>query len=157
MRLADAVGEGVVNRRGPFDVRAVDTRNVLRHGPGDFGGVPAAARPAHYPLREKSGIDSEEGLVTHRLVLVVDDDDDVREITCIALQAVGQCTVVDTDRGTKAVDLAAEHRPEVILLDVMMPEMDGIATARALWEDDRHPRHPGHPAHRQGAGAGDLA
>jgi CheY-like chemotaxis protein len=75
--------------------------------------------------------------VTHRLVLVVDDDDDVREITCIALQAVGQCTVVDTDRGTKAVDLAAEHRPEVILLDVMMPEMDGIATAHALWEDDR--------------------
>jgi CheY-like chemotaxis protein len=75
--------------------------------------------------------------VTHRLVLVVDDDDDVREITCIALQAVGQCTVVDTDRGTKAVELAAEHRPEVILLDVMMPEMDGIATAHALWEDDR--------------------
>ena len=75
--------------------------------------------------------------MTHRLVLVVDDDDDVREITCIALQAVGQCTVVDTDRGTKAVDLAAEHRPEVILLDVMMPEMDGIATAHALWEDDR--------------------
>ena len=75
--------------------------------------------------------------MTHRLVLVVDDDDDVREITCIALQAVGQCTVVDTDRGTKALDLAAEHRPEVILLDVMMPEMDGIATAHALWEDDR--------------------
>lgn len=75
--------------------------------------------------------------MTHRLVLVVDDDDDVREITCIALQAVGQCTVVDTDRGTKAVALAAEHRPEVILLDVMMPEMDGIATAHALWEDDR--------------------
>lgn len=75
--------------------------------------------------------------MTHRLVLVVDDDDDVREITCIALQAVGQCTVVEADRGTKAVGLAAEHRPDVILLDVMMPEMDGIATAHALWEDDR--------------------
>lgn len=75
--------------------------------------------------------------MTHRLVLVVDDDDDVREITCIALQAVGQCTVVEADRGTKAVGLASEHRPEVILLDVMMPEMDGIATAHALWEDER--------------------
>lgn len=75
--------------------------------------------------------------MSQRLVLVVDDDDDVREITCIALEAVGHCRVVDTDRGTKAVDLAASSMPEVILLDVMMPEMDGIETARALWADER--------------------
>lgn len=75
--------------------------------------------------------------MTQRLVLVVDDDDDVREITCLTLEAVGHCTVVDTDRGTKAVELAASTQPHVILLDVMMPGMDGIETARALWNDDR--------------------
>jgi CheY-like chemotaxis protein len=75
--------------------------------------------------------------VDQRVVLVVDDDDDVREITCCALEAVGQCRVVDADRGAKAVDLAAAEKPDVILLDVMMPGMDGLATARALWDDER--------------------
>lgn len=75
--------------------------------------------------------------MTERLVLVVDDDDDVREITCMALGVVGQCEVVDTDRGAKALELAASTQPHVILLDFMMPGMDGIETARALWDDPR--------------------
>ena len=75
--------------------------------------------------------------MTQRLVLVVDDDDDVREITCCALEAVGRCQVVDTDRGAKALELAASVQPSLILLDVMMPGMDGIETARALWDDER--------------------
>lgn len=75
--------------------------------------------------------------MTQRLVLVVDDDDDVREITCVALEAVGRCEVIDADRGAKALELAASTRPHLILLDVMMPGMDGIETARALWADER--------------------
>ncbi len=75
--------------------------------------------------------------MAQRLVLVVDDDDDVREITCLALETVGQCQVVDVDRGTKALDAAVSAKPDVILLDVMMPEMDGIQTARVLWADER--------------------
>jgi CheY-like chemotaxis protein len=75
--------------------------------------------------------------VSQRLVLVVDDDDDVREITCIALETVGQCAVLDTDRGSKALELAASAQPHLILLDFMMPGMDGIETARALWADER--------------------
>ena len=70
-------------------------------------------------------------------MLVVDDDDDVREITCCALEAVGQCDVIDADRGAKGLELAAARKPHVILLDVMMPGMDGIETARALWDDER--------------------
>lgn len=76
-------------------------------------------------------------MVAQRVVLVVDDDDDVREITCCALEAVGGCKVFDTDRGAKALELAAATRPDVILLDFMMPGMDGVETARALWEDER--------------------
>ena len=75
--------------------------------------------------------------MAHRLVLVVDDDDDVREITCLALEAVGQWAYVDADRGAKAVEVAISAQPDVILLDVMMPGMDGIETARALWDDGR--------------------
>lgn len=75
--------------------------------------------------------------MTQRLVLVVDDDDDVREVTCLALESMGGCRVVEVDRGTKALEAAATAHPDVILLDVMMPEMDGIETARVLWHDER--------------------
>ena len=47
------------------------------------------------------------------------------------------CQVVDTDRGAKALELAASRQPNLILLDVTMPGMDGIETARALWDDER--------------------
>lgn len=63
------------------------------------------------------------------------DDDDVRTITRLALVKVAGWQVVDTDRGAKALDLAREHRPAVVLLDLMMPEMDGIETARGLLDD----------------------
>ncbi len=75
--------------------------------------------------------------MTQRRVLVVDDDDDVREITCLALESVGGWNVVDTDRGATALELAATEQPAVILLDYMMPGMDGVETARAIWADDR--------------------
>ncbi|MDP3968560.1 MAG: response regulator [Nocardioides sp.] len=69
------------------------------------------------------------------LALVVDDDEDVRMITRLALVKVAGWQVVDTDRGAKALDLAREHQPAVILLDLMMPEMDGIETAQRLLAD----------------------
>lgn len=69
------------------------------------------------------------------LALVVDDDEDVRMITRLALVKVAGWTVVDTDRGTKALDLARKHQPSVVLLDLMMPEMDGIETAQQLLAD----------------------
>jgi CheY-like chemotaxis protein len=70
-----------------------------------------------------------------RTVLVVDDDDEVREITKLSLEIMGGWEVTSADRGAKALKLAAEHLPHVILLDVMMPEMDGPTTFRHLQAD----------------------
>ncbi|HTW14982.1 MAG TPA: response regulator [Nocardioides sp.] len=67
--------------------------------------------------------------------LVVDDDDSIREITQIALEAVGGWQVIPADGGVAALALAREHRPDVVLLDVMMPDMDGPTTFRHLQED----------------------
>jgi CheY-like chemotaxis protein len=75
--------------------------------------------------------------VSARTVLVVDDDDDVREITSFALEVMGGWTVLDTDRGTKAVGLARDTQPDLVLLDVMMPDLDGPGTFRLLQEDPR--------------------
>ncbi len=70
-----------------------------------------------------------------RRVLVVDDDDDVREVTILSLEVIGGYEVFDADGGVTAIELARLHRPDLVLLDVMMPGMDGPATFRALRAD----------------------
>jgi CheY-like chemotaxis protein len=73
--------------------------------------------------------------MTGRTILVVDDDDDVREITRLALEVMGGWTVIDADGGATALELARSHRPDVVLLDVMMPDMDGPTTFRRMQAD----------------------
>ena len=68
-------------------------------------------------------------------VLVVDDDDSIREITQMALEVVGGWTVIAADGGKRALELAREHRPDAVLLDVMMPDMDGPTTFAHLRAD----------------------
>ncbi|GAA2139110.1 response regulator [Nocardioides koreensis] len=69
-------------------------------------------------------------------VLVVDDDDSVREITQLALEVVAGWQVIAADGGVAALELARAHRPDAVLLDVMMPEMDGPTTLRHLKGDE---------------------
>ena len=69
-------------------------------------------------------------------VLVVDDDDSVREITVLALEVVAGWRVIAAAGGAEALELARSHRPDAVLLDVMMPEMDGPTTLRHLQADD---------------------
>ena len=65
-------------------------------------------------------------------ILVVDDDDSIREITQLSLEMVAGWRVVAADGGAAALDLAHEHQPDAVLLDVMMPDVDGITTFRKL-------------------------
>ena len=67
-----------------------------------------------------------------RRVLIVDDEDDIREVAQMSLEMVAGWEVVPARSGDEGVRLAAEHRPDAILLDVMMPGMDGPATAALL-------------------------
>lgn len=70
-------------------------------------------------------------------VLVVDDDDSVREITLMALELVAGWEVISANGGAVAIELAREHRPDAVLLDLMMPVVDGRATFEALRADER--------------------
>lgn len=65
-------------------------------------------------------------------VLLVDDEEDVREIARLSLGRVGGMEVCDASSGPEAVVRAAAEKPDFILLDMMMPEMDGPATLNAL-------------------------
>ena len=70
-----------------------------------------------------------------RTVLLVDDEPDIRTIGAMSLQRVGKLEVATASCGASALRLAAETQPDVILLDVMMPEMDGPETLRRLREN----------------------
>ncbi|MBV9109453.1 MAG: response regulator [Gemmatimonadetes bacterium] len=70
-----------------------------------------------------------------RRILIVDDEDDIREVAQMSLEMVAGWEVIPASSGEEGVRLAAEHRPDAILLDVMMPGMDGPATAARLGGD----------------------
>ena len=69
-------------------------------------------------------------------VLYVDDDDDIREVAELSLTAVAGLSVRLCSTGTEAVAAATAFQPQLIVLDVMMPQMDGPATLAALRADD---------------------
>lgn len=70
-------------------------------------------------------------------VLLIDDDADIRFIAAMSLRRLGGMEVRMADSGRVGVAMAAESPPEVILLDVMMPELDGERTLAMLRTDPR--------------------
>lgn len=68
-------------------------------------------------------------------VLVVEDDDHIREVAELALSQHGSLDVTTCATGTRAHDRATDVEPDLILLDVMMPDVDGIEVLEALRDD----------------------
>ena len=71
-----------------------------------------------------------------RTILLVEDNDDIRIITTIALEHGGRFEVLPAASGEEALRLAESHPVDLVLLDVMMPGMDGTETFAALRELD---------------------
>jgi two-component system OmpR family response regulator len=65
-------------------------------------------------------------------VLIIDDDADIRKIAGMSLSRLGGMDVIEASGGAEGLRKAAEERPDVILLDMMMPVMDGSQTLAAL-------------------------
>ncbi|HTE45272.1 MAG TPA: response regulator [Gemmatimonadaceae bacterium] len=70
-----------------------------------------------------------------KTVLIVDDDDDIREVGQLALELGSEWSVLTANSGETALALAKSGKPDAILLDVMMPEMDGPTTLIQLRAD----------------------
>jgi signal transduction histidine kinase/CheY-like chemotaxis protein len=68
-------------------------------------------------------------------VLVVEDHADLRELTRRMLEQEG-CVVAEAENGRVALERVAENRPELIVLDLMMPEMDGFSFIEALRQNE---------------------
>jgi signal transduction histidine kinase len=76
--------------------------------------------------------DIEQGAGRYK-VLVVDDEPDMRRY--LVSRLAGDYHVYQSDHGERALSLAHEKRPDLVLLDLMLPGMDGIAVCRAMRQD----------------------
>lgn len=83
------------------------------------------------------GADARQAARPQRHVLVVDDDELLREVAKAALELVGGWRVTTVRSGAEAQSQAEALRPDVILLDVMMPGLDGPGTVRSLRQEAR--------------------
>jgi CheY-like chemotaxis protein len=75
-------------------------------------------------------------------ILYVEDESDIRSIAKMALEAVGGFEVIACESGPDALAKAPGANADLLLLDVMMPGMDGPATLRAMRETFAAPQTP---------------
>jgi CheY-like chemotaxis protein len=73
--------------------------------------------------------------MTAKRVLIIDDECGIRKIVEISLKAIAGWEVLTAASGQEGLAIAAAERPDAILLDVMMPEMDGIDTFQQMQAD----------------------
>ena len=70
-------------------------------------------------------------------ILLVDDEDDIREVATLSLELIGNWRVTGASGGGQGISKALAEPPDAILLDVMMPDLDGPATLHLLQADPR--------------------
>ncbi len=75
--------------------------------------------------------------MSQKHILLVDDEADIREVVSLSLEAIGGWRVSSATSGHQGIAVARAERPDAILLDIMMPDIDGPATFERLRRDPR--------------------
>lgn len=70
-----------------------------------------------------------------KTILVIDDEEDTCRAIKKALELRGSFHVFTATKGNEGIQLAKKHKPDIILLDIMMPDMDGTEVAEELLKD----------------------
>ena len=68
-------------------------------------------------------------------ILIIDDETDIREVAQMSLETISGWQVITAESGDEGVTKAKQEKPDAILLDAMMPNMDGPATFQELLAD----------------------
>jgi CheY-like chemotaxis protein len=67
-----------------------------------------------------------------RRILIIDDEDDIREVAALSLEATAGWQALTANSGAKGIEIAVTEQPDAILMDVMMPGVDGPTTFREM-------------------------
>jgi NarL family two-component system response regulator LiaR len=92
--------------------------------------IPAQTCKERFPLDNEA--DAAPSPRPAARALIADDDPFARRMIKEALQAASVTVIAEAQNGREAVDLALHYRPDVVLMDVVMPELDGIAATRRI-------------------------
>ncbi|WP_100637927.1 response regulator [Marinobacter salexigens] len=65
-------------------------------------------------------------------IMMVEDEPDIRSVAELALEAIGGFELIACESGQQALEQIVDSRPQLIILDVMMPGMDGPETLKAI-------------------------
>ena len=76
--------------------------------------------------------DRDLSMDVHRSVLIVDDDEEIRHVLRLMCDTEGYEVVGEAANGVEAVPLALKHQPDFVILDHLMPHLDGEGTASML-------------------------
>jgi CheY-like chemotaxis protein len=72
-----------------------------------------------------------------KTILLIEDEDDIREVARASLELTRDWTVHEAAAGAEGIELAVAVQPDAIVLDVMMPDMDGPTTFARLQQHER--------------------
>ncbi|ELS32698.1 MULTISPECIES: response regulator [Pseudanabaena] len=75
-------------------------------------------------------------------ILVVDDEESIQTVVRFGIQMVVDWEVLVASSGMQCIKIAGDEKPDAILLDVMMPDMDGLSTFKALQADPQTAQIP---------------
>lgn len=75
--------------------------------------------------------------MTKKCILIIDDDESIQTVVEFGLKMTAGWEVISASSGNEGISRAQAEQPDMILLDVMMPTMDGLATFRALQLNDQ--------------------
>ena len=70
-------------------------------------------------------------------ILLVDDEEDIRKIGALSLGTVGKFDVLVASCAQEAIECATEAQPDLVLMDMMMPGMDGLSALAQLRSSER--------------------
>ena len=72
-------------------------------------------------------------------VLIIDDDPALLRLMSMAFQSAGYSTV-SADNGRNGIEMASAHRPDLVVTDIVMPDIEGIGAIRAIKQSFRPPK-----------------
>ena len=67
-----------------------------------------------------------------RRILIIDDEEDIREVAALSLETIAGWNVLTANSGPDGIQKAVAEQPDAILMDVMMPAMDGPTTFKEM-------------------------
>ena len=73
--------------------------------------------------------------MTTKLILVIDDEEPIQKVVSLSLKMEANWQIICASSGKEGIHKAKMHQPDAILLDVMMPDIDGISTFAQLYKN----------------------